>query len=322
MRYISLFSGIGGFEYAIHQFYEAKKTSTKKPRCVGYSEIDKHAIAEYERHYPHHKNLGDITNLSQSDIDALGKIDLVVGGFPCNDLSSLNKNRLGLNGEKSGLFWTMLDILKWVKNNNPNLKIIIENNASMAHRWRDVITEELESIFQKPVFCNFIDSSKWVLQRRRRYYWTLRKIPGYEGERIHDKSQVFLPTTKSLNELRIPDKVIRKKNEPYSFHGNSGLVWNTSTQQFTKVDYITRWKSSYSKSSDDFIKCVTTVRNDNILLDLRPKKSMMRYFSKKEIARLFGFPDDYIDSSVPSIFYKLFGMSVVPIVINYILQHI
>lgn len=59
MRYLSLFSGIGGFEVAIHQVFG------HQAKCVGYSEIDKHAIAEYGRHYPSHKNLGDITKIKE-----------------------------------------------------------------------------------------------------------------------------------------------------------------------------------------------------------------------------------------------------------------
>lgn len=64
MRYLSLFSGIGGFEVAIHQFYEEKREK-EDAICVGYSEIDKHAIAEYARHYPDHHNLGDVTKLKK-----------------------------------------------------------------------------------------------------------------------------------------------------------------------------------------------------------------------------------------------------------------
>jgi len=320
MRYLSLFSGIGGFEDAIYQVFGQKAT------CVGYSEIDKHAIKEYERHYPDHQNLGDINLLKKKDIDKLGKIDLVVGGFPCNDLSSANFNkRHGLDGIKSGLFWKMLDILKWVKRNNSHFQIIIENNASMAHKWRDVITEELRKTLKRDVFYNFIDSSQFVLQRRKRYFWTFVLLPEYSGSRL--KSQTFnhvLDPLKKINmkELRVPSFIIKTKNKPYG-DGNQGIIWNEEKNEFVKSSYSTRWKSSLSLIENGYIKCVTTVRNDNILLDTRPNNAILRYLSKEELNKLFGFSkNNYVDSNVSSIYFRLYGMSVVPLVIVYILSHL
>lgn len=93
MRYLSLFSGIGGFEVALHSVFG------KDAECYGYTEIDKHAISEYERHYPFHDNVGDVKNIKKKTIDRIGKNDLIVGGFPCSDLSSMNhKGRQGLDG--------------------------------------------------------------------------------------------------------------------------------------------------------------------------------------------------------------------------------
>ena len=50
-RYLSLFSGIGGFESAIHSVFPAAE-------CVGYSEVDKFALRCYQHHFPNHVNLG------------------------------------------------------------------------------------------------------------------------------------------------------------------------------------------------------------------------------------------------------------------------
>lgn len=76
--------------------------------CLGYSEIDKYALKIYNRHFPNHKNLGDIKCIQKDDIVKLGKCDLVVAGFPCTNLSSMANfkgNNKGLKGPKSGLFY-------------------------------------------------------------------------------------------------------------------------------------------------------------------------------------------------------------------------
>lgn len=130
INYISFFSGIGGFEVAINNVF-------KDSHCLGFSEIDKFAISVYEKHFPSHCNLGDITKIKKKDIKKIcskTKCDLVVGGFPCQDLSSMNRlqgNGHGLSGKRSGLFYDFIKILGWIKQYNSDLKIIIENNGSM-----------------------------------------------------------------------------------------------------------------------------------------------------------------------------------------------
>lgn len=73
MKYLSLFSGIGGFELGIGDMAE----------CVGFSEIDEPAIRVYKRHFPEHKNYGDITKINPKE---LPDFDFLVGGFPCQSL--------------------------------------------------------------------------------------------------------------------------------------------------------------------------------------------------------------------------------------------
>lgn len=75
MKYISLFSGIGGFEVGIQNSKYGKDFE-----CIGYSEIDKYALSIYEKHFPEHKYLGDVTKIDTKD---LPDFDLLVGGFPC-----------------------------------------------------------------------------------------------------------------------------------------------------------------------------------------------------------------------------------------------
>lgn len=324
MRYLSLFSGIGGFELAINQVYGEKAV------CVGYSEIDRHAIQEYERHYPHHKNLGDVNKITKKAIYALGKIDLIVGGFPCNDLSSAGQTgRLGLEGAKSGLFWVMLKIIKWTQKNNQNLKIIIENNASMAHKWRDVITSELSKIMKENVVCNYFDSSQWVLQRRRRYYWTLNKIPTYVGPRLHNMSDVLI-SVKEARQYALTDKAIKYINgSPSHLHGDKGEYISKIGNCYEKVHvcFPTRLHNfKGSSTKDTYIKCINTLYDGAVLLDYRmcpgANTFIPRHLAKQEFNKLFGFPDNYVLSNSKSIFARLYGMTVVPSVIKHILLNI
>ena len=111
MKYFSLFSGVGGFEQAIINFY---KKHNKHPTCIGFSEIDKFAISVYTHHFPQHKNYEDITKINWKTVP---NFDLLVGGSPCQDFSIAGK-RAGIIGKRSGLIWEYIRCLREKKPTN------------------------------------------------------------------------------------------------------------------------------------------------------------------------------------------------------------
>ena len=105
MRYLSLFSGI-----------EAA-TQAWQPlgwECVAVSEIEPFPCAVLEHHYPDVPNLGDVTKITEQQIKDLGRIDLIVFGSPCQNLSVAG-NRKGFEGEQSSLFYAAMEIIKHAK---------------------------------------------------------------------------------------------------------------------------------------------------------------------------------------------------------------
>lgn len=128
------------------------------------SEIDDYAMAITQFNYPDTIQLGDITQLTEKQLDNLGDIDIVIGGSPCQDLSNYKYDRgevTGLNGEKSGLFYHYVRVLKHVK---PKY-FLLENVASMENKWKDMISEILGV---QPMMIN---SALVCAAERKRYYW-------------------------------------------------------------------------------------------------------------------------------------------------------
>ena len=95
----SLFDGIGGWLLA------ARHAGVTP---VWASEIELFSCSVTARHFPDVKQLGDIT---QIDPDTLTPVDIICAGSPCQDLSIAGK-RKGLNGERSGLFRTAVDLVR------------------------------------------------------------------------------------------------------------------------------------------------------------------------------------------------------------------
>ena len=106
-RVLSLFSGGGGLDLGLE---------TAGAQVAAMCEIDPHAASVLRHHWPDTPVHDDVTTLNPEDFR--GRIDLVAGGSPCQDLSVAGR-RGGLDGARSGLFWHQCRIAdsvhaKWV----------------------------------------------------------------------------------------------------------------------------------------------------------------------------------------------------------------
>lgn len=155
MKILSLFDGISCARVAL-------KKAKKKVTFYAASEIDKYAIEISQRNWPDIVHVGDIRKLN-----GFSNIDLLIGGSPCQDLSIAKANRKGLKGERSGLFWEYVRILKEVK---PEY-FILENVASMPKEAQVEITMTLFNI--PPIM---IDAALVSAQRRKRLFWVGKRV--------------------------------------------------------------------------------------------------------------------------------------------------
>jgi DNA (cytosine-5)-methyltransferase 1 len=111
MKAVSLFAGVGGFDLALSQ---------EGVDVVAAVEIDRHARTVLKRHFPTTQLLEDINDVTGEQLFKFGfePDGIIVGGFPCQDLSVAGK-RQGLAGARSGLFWEICRLLdetqaKWI----------------------------------------------------------------------------------------------------------------------------------------------------------------------------------------------------------------
>ena len=129
------------------------------------SEVDKYAIKVTQSNYPKTIQLGDVTKVSSI---FLPKIDLLLGGSPCQGFSFAGK-QLNFNDTRSKLFFEYVRLLGELRQANPNLKFLLEN-VKMKKEYQDVISLCLGV---EPVEIN---SALVSAQNRKRLYWT--NIPG------------------------------------------------------------------------------------------------------------------------------------------------
>ncbi len=130
------------------------------------SEIDKHAIKVTQTNFPNTVQLGDVTKVK---VEALPKIDLLIGGSPCQGFSFAGK-LLNFEDPRSKLFFEFVRLLK-----ETAPKWFLLENVLMKAEHERIITDQLGV---KPVM---IDSADFSAQSRKRLYWT--NIPLRERER-------------------------------------------------------------------------------------------------------------------------------------------
>ena len=131
------------------------------------SEIDKHAIKVTQANYPNTKQLGSVIDVKAKD---LPKIDLLIGGSPCQGFSFAGK-QLNFEDPRSKLFFEFVRLL-----NECKPKYFLLENVKMKKEWQDIISKELGI---EPIE---ICSSLFSAQQRKRLYWTninidLSKLP-------------------------------------------------------------------------------------------------------------------------------------------------
>ena len=132
MRFVDIFSGIGGFHQALDRL---------NCECVCASEIDKACISVYKQNFPATRIIGDI----KKNLDLLPPFDILCGGFPCQPFSKAGKQQGFKDETRGNLFYVLMDI---IKNHTECNFVILENVKNLAdndQNW-SLIQKELKQL--------------------------------------------------------------------------------------------------------------------------------------------------------------------------------
>ncbi len=261
MNVLSLFDGISCAQIALN------KAAINYDKYFA-SEIDEYAISITQKNYPDTIQLG---NVSYIDTTKLPIINLLVGGSPCQDLSiAKGKTREGLSGNRSGLFYEYVRILKELRKVNPDIKFILENVESMSIENRDAITKDMGV---EPIM---IDAALVSAQQRKRYFWT--NIKGIEQPKdLGLTVRHIIDVTKQRKYLS-PKNVIKSKR---------GVKWDTSGK-----GYYSQHDRAYSiLGKFPTIPTARTITKLNVLFE----DDSIGVLNWHEAERLQCIPDNYTD---------------------------
>lgn len=287
LRYLSLFSGIGGFEVGIQKVFPDAK-------CVGFSEVNDDALTIYRKNFPDHPYLGPV-----QEVKGNYGVDLVVGGSPCQDLSSVNFARTGLEGKKSSLFFEFVRVL----NENKPCHFIFENVGSMR---KDDMKRISDTLGVQPVKLNSKDFSG---QSRSRYFWASFPI-----------SQPSVPSTATLADCLLSVEELEKSPVRTQLKKNSRLYETYKDRErkgLTTAGYYSVSESDSAKS-----KTLTTTPKTWILDKRYGGIPRMRKMHPIEAERLQTFPDGWTEGLCATRRMKLLGNSITCNVVSHIVSYL
>lgn len=216
MKVLDLFSGIGGFSLGLER---------AGMQTIAFCEIDSFCHEVLKKHWPEIPIHEDITKLDGKQY--VGTVDLICGGFPCQDISIANRDGKGIEGARSGLWKEYARIISEIR---PKY-IIVENVAELLNRGMDIVLADLAEIgYDAEWHC--IPASTIGAPHRRERIW----IVAYPTSNNEETFRIFSRITKkSIREAQAQmpkffyvnhgnnNIEFREEDIPYLCRGNDGL---------------------------------------------------------------------------------------------------
>ncbi|MCK4717875.1 MAG: DNA (cytosine-5-)-methyltransferase [Thermoplasmata archaeon] len=178
----SLFAGIGGLDLGL------ERTGME---CRWQIEIDPYCTKVLEKHWPEVKRYGDIREIKEGKLE---EVDLICGGFPCQDISTAGRGK-GITGERSGLWFEMLRIIRMVR---PRY-VLVENVPMLRHRGLNTVLGGLaESGYDAEWDC--IPAGAFGTNHRRERLFIFAHTNRFPGGRLYTGRTAIFGPTKGDNE--------------------------------------------------------------------------------------------------------------------------
>lgn len=288
MNVLSLFDGMSCGQIALN-------------RCgISYdnyfaSEIDKYAIKVTQHNYPNTIQIGDITKVSSKD---LPRIDLLIGGSPCQGFSLAGK-QLNFDDPRSKLFFEFVRLLEECQP-----KYFLLENVVMKKEYQDIITKYLGV---EPIKIN---SALVSAQNRNRLYWTnISNITQPDDKNIAlidiietDVAKKYYFSEKAISYL--DRNLINKRFSNYKDNKKSHCVTAVYEKGIPYNVYVDREKSLCLTSNYSNMACINYNKSQGQIIF---ENNTIRKLSPIECERLQTVPDNYTNIVSDSQRYKMLG---------------
>lgn len=302
MKYLSLFSGIGGFELGIGNTGE----------CIGYSEIDKYAIQIYNKHFPTHHNYGDATKINEKE---LPDFDLLVGGFPCQAFSIAGK-RGGFDDTRGTLFFDIARILKEKQPRNfilENVKGLLSHDSGRTFKVIIATLAEMGYCVEWQV----LNAKNFGVPQNRERVFIVGHLGGKPRREVfpireNNHEDIILPT--------ITTRITADSNGSYISKRPAHKIKVVGT--LDEGTWAKRNESIRRVYSEDGIAPTIPTGTGGGVMPKISKEERIHRLTPLECERLMGYPDGWTEGVSDTQRYKTLGNGIVSNVVAEVIKRL
>lgn len=326
MKYFDTFTGIGGFTLAIeninaiHNLRPNELADSERPEelhhtqdkqleweCMGYSEIDKYASSIYQRHFPNHKNYGDITKINAEE---LPDFDLLVGGFPCQAFSIAGK-RGGFEDTRGTLFF---DLARILRDKKPRLFVFENVKGLLSHDQGNTFKTIIKTLDELGYDTQWqvLNSKNFGVPQNRERVFIVGHLRGTS------RPEVFPIIGQSEEDTRRTGQEVA-----YTIDANYAKGTNTITKGRRQIVSPHNRRTEFKTS--DISGTLTSHYRGSPDGDGRPgvlEDMKIRRLTPIECERLQGFPDGWTEGVSDTQRYKCCGNAVTVNVVQAIMERL
>lgn len=295
MKVISLFSGCGGLDLGF------ERAGFEIPVA---NEFDKSIWATFEANHPKTKLIkGDIRNIKENDFP--DEVDGIIGGPPCQSWSEAGSLR-GIEDDRGKLFY---DYIRILKDKQPKF-FLAENVSGMLSNRHSEAVKNIVAMFEEcgyDISITMVNAKDYgVAQERKRvFYIGFRKDMGInfvfpKGSTEDDNKKITLRDVISdLKDTAIPAGEKNYKN-PNAINNNEYFIGAYSTifmsrnrvKGWDEQGFTVQASGRQCQLHPQAPKMIKVDKNDCRFVE--GKEDLYRRMTVREVARVQGFPDDFI----------------------------
>lgn len=297
---LSLFSGCGGLDLGFCGNFQflGKQYASNNFNVVWANDIEKNACKTYSKNFNHHIVCGDIRSILANNYPSLfdkhmpSSVDIVLGGFPCQDFSHAGK-RNGFKSQRGTLYQAMSQVIKKTQPKlflAENVKGLLTMNGGDAIKQ---ITDDFQSLGYHISYELLLTANFEVPQKRER---------------------VVIVGTKEdiLPKFQFPKPVLKKEQWMSLFDAIGDLEELKEGEQVNH--YWSKAKKNKGQGNNSVKKdqpgpTMRAEHHGNIEFHWNEKRRL----SAREAARIQSFPDDFIFYPSTSSAYRQIGNAVPPV---------